>query len=123
MRGDLSGAVSGLVNAHRAARGLRALNGSSALAAAAVWKARHMARYGYMAHDDPGPPVQRSAGQRITACGYTGSGWGENIAYGQATAEAVMQSWLASPGHRANIEDPGWTAMAVAAAAGADGRV
>ena len=41
-----------------------------------------MAMYRYMAHDDPAPPVARSIADRITACGYAGAGWGENIAYG-----------------------------------------
>lgn len=93
-----------LVNAHRATLGLRALKVSPALTASAVWKARHMATYGYMAHDDPAPPVARTAGERITACGY-GGGWGENIAVGFATPAAVLAAWLQSPGHRANIEN------------------
>ncbi len=93
-----------LVNEHRAALGLRALKVSPALTASAVWKARHMATYGYMAHDDPAPPVARTAGERITACGYVG-GWGENVAVGYATPGAVLAAWLQSPGHRANIEN------------------
>ncbi|HTF57650.1 MAG TPA: CAP domain-containing protein [Planctomycetota bacterium] len=36
---------------------------------------------------------------------------GENIAAGQSAAEAVYRSWLASPSHRANLEDPRWTHM------------
>jgi uncharacterized protein YkwD len=36
---------------------------------------------------------------------------GENIAAGQSAAEAVFQAWLASPPHRANLEDPRWTHM------------
>jgi len=36
---------------------------------------------------------------------------GENIAAGQSAAEAVFRSWLESPAHRANLEDPRWTHM------------
>jgi len=42
--------------------------------------------------------------ERIQAAGYTNwSSIGENIAAGQATPEAVVASWMASPDHRANI--------------------
>ncbi len=115
-RTDLAAQVVVLVNAHRAQLGLRPLAISPALTAAATWKARHMAQYGYMDHDDPGPPVARSAGQRIADCGYPQAAWGENIAEGYKTAQAVLDGWLASPGHRANIEDPSFLATGVAAA-------
>jgi uncharacterized protein YkwD len=42
-------------------------------------------------------------GERVTASGYRWSTYGENIAKGQQTPEAVMTSWMNSPGHRANI--------------------
>jgi uncharacterized protein YkwD len=122
-RPALADAVLAAVNAHRAQVGARPLAVSPALQAAAVWKARHMAKYGYMNHDDPAPPVARTVSQRITACGYAGSGWGENIAYGYPTAQAVMQGWLSSPGHRANIEQPGFASTGVAAAAAPNGVV
>lgn len=42
--------------------------------------------------------------QRIVAAGYTPYTWiAENIAAGQSTPKAVLQSWLQSSGHRANI--------------------
>lgn len=52
-----------------------------------------------------------SAGDRITAQGYTWSTYGENIARGQNSPEAVMQSWLNSPGHCANIMNGNFTAF------------
>ncbi len=39
------------------------------------------------------------AGQRIAAAGYRASGWGENIAAGDASVTTVVQGWLDSPGH------------------------
>ena len=110
-----------LVNEHRSQLGLALLQVSGSLASSADWKARHMARYGYMQHSDPAPPVARSVGQRLEACGYTSGAWGENIAYGYPTPEAVVAGWLASPGHRANIENPGFTAIGVGAAAASGG--
>ncbi|MBA2460485.1 MAG: CAP domain-containing protein [Actinobacteria bacterium] len=116
-RDDLAAQAIQLVNAHRASLGLRQLAVSGALQASAVWKARHMARYQYMSHNDPAPPVARSAAQRMQDCGYSAS-WGENIAYGYPTAQSVFDGWLASPGHRANIENPNWAAIGSGAASG-----
>ncbi len=112
-----------LVNAHRAELGLGPLTTLGSLGAAASWKARHMAMYTYMAHEDPAPPIDRSVGERLAACGYSGGAWGENIAYGYPSAEAVVAAWLASPGHRANIENPSYTAIGVGAASSTGGAV
>ena len=120
VRADLAAQTIQLVNNHRASLGLRTLVVASALEGSAVWKARHMAMYGYMAHNDPAPPVARSIGERMQACGVTG-GWGENIAYGYTTAQAVFNGWLNSSGHRANIENPNWTAIGSGAATSSSG--
>lgn len=45
----------------------------------------------------------RSMSQRVTAEGYAWSWVGENIAAGQSSVSVVMNGWLASPGHCANI--------------------
>ncbi len=119
-RADLAAQVVSLVNAHRAQLGLQALVVSPALGAAATWKARDMAAYGYMEHDDLAPDA-RTAQDRITACGYPQAGWAEDIATGYATAQAVVDGWLGSPEHRANIEAPEFRATGVGAAAAAGG--
>ncbi len=119
-RTNLASAVITLVNAHRAALGLRTLSVSPALTRSAVWKARHMATYRYMGHDDPAPPVARTVGERLAACGYSG-GWGENIAEGYPTAASVVAGWLASPGHKANIENPSYVVTGSGAAVAAGG--
>jgi uncharacterized protein YkwD len=116
VRPDYAARVLELVNAHRAAVGAQALKTSPTLAAAAVWKALHMARYGYLGHSDPAPPVARTTGERIAACGYPSAWWGENIAYGYATPEAVVQGWLNSSGHRANIENASYRVIGIGAA-------
>jgi uncharacterized protein YkwD len=121
VRSDLAAQVVSLVNQHRAGLGLGALAESPTLTAAAVWKARHMAFYGYLSHNDPAPPVARSVADRLAACGYTSAGWGENIAYGQPSAASVMQAWLGSPGHRANIERSSFRAIGVGVATAASG--
>lgn len=112
-------AVLAAVNAHRATRGLAALRISTTLTASATWKARHMAAYDYMAHDDPAPPAARSFFGRVAACGFAGAA-GENIARGYPTAAAVVHAWLADPPHRANIER-GWSTTGIAVAVGGTG--
>ena len=105
------------VNAHRTERGLAPLAVSPTLTAAAEWKARHMAQYSYLQHDDPAPPVQRTPFERMHACGYPEQALaGENIAYGYESPASVMQGWLGSPGHRANIERPEFRAIGVGVA-------
>ena len=114
-----------LVNQHRASLGLSQL---------AVTTTAHQRRglevtpHGVLplhAARRPAPPVARGVSDRLLACGYpaTTTGWGENIAYGYATANAVMQGWLNSPGHRANIERASYRAIGVAAAASSSGTI
>jgi len=122
VRDDFASQTISLVNSHRTSIGLRALTVSSALQASALWKARHMAQYNYMTHNDPAPPVGRTTGERMAACGVSG-GWGENIAAGYPTPASVVSGWLNSPGHRANIENASYIAIGSGAAAGGTGQI
>jgi len=56
----------------------------------------------------------RTFDQRITAAGYAWSTIGENIAAGQGSVSAVMDGWLASPGHCSNIMNSRFTEVGVA---------
>lgn len=47
---------------------------------------------------------------------------GENIAYGQISAEDVMKGWMNSPGHRANILNGNYTSIGVGYYKAANGR-
>jgi uncharacterized protein YkwD len=108
-----------LVNQRRASLGLGALSVDASLSDSAVWKARHMANYGYFAHDDPAPPIARDPFTRMLNCGYAGGGvLGENIAAGQPTPSDVMAAWIASAGHRANLDDPSFRSIGVGVAIG-----
>ncbi|MFJ6929229.1 sigma-70 family RNA polymerase sigma factor [Streptomyces nigra] len=94
------GQVVALVNKERAAAGCGPLAEDSLLDKSAQAHSADMAARDFFDHTNPdgaGP------GQRITAAGYRWSTYGENIAMGQQTPEAVMESWMNSPGHRANI--------------------
>jgi uncharacterized protein YkwD len=59
-----------------------------------------------------------SAGQRITAVGYDWSGYGENIAAGQASINEVVDGWMASDGHCANIMNAALADIGVACVPG-----
>jgi uncharacterized protein YkwD len=112
------------VNQYRGSLGLAQLTVDATLSDAATWKARHMAQYGYVEHDDPAPPVARTAYQRALDCGYsTAAEWGENIAAGQDTAADVMAAWIASAPHRENLQGAAFRAIGVGVAADASGRL
>jgi uncharacterized protein YkwD len=53
---------------------------------------------------------------RASQAGYRWKLVGENIAAGQPTPEQVVEEWLESPGHCANIMDPAYAEMGVASA-------
>ncbi|MCH0564155.1 MULTISPECIES: sigma-70 family RNA polymerase sigma factor [unclassified Streptomyces] len=94
------GQVVALVNKERAKAGCGPLTEDSQLDKAALAHSDDMAARGFFDHTNPdgvGP------GQRITDAGYRWSSYGENIAQGQQTPQAVMDAWMNSPGHRANI--------------------
>jgi uncharacterized protein YkwD len=56
----------------------------------------------------------RTLAQRINATGYAWVLLGENIAAGQRTVDSVMDAWMGSPGHCANVMKPEFTEMGVA---------
>jgi uncharacterized protein YkwD len=72
--------------------------------------AQDMATFGYMDHTgrDGSAPHER-----ITRSGYRWSETGENLASGIMSAEAVVDGWLHSPEHCANLMDPAYTQMGV----------
>ncbi|GFH76589.1 MULTISPECIES: CAP domain-containing protein [Streptomyces] len=92
-------AVLSLVNQERAKAGCAPVRADAELAALATAFSKDMAARGFFDHTDPDGD---SPWDRAEQAGVTGLG-GENIARGQANAQSVMDSWMNSPGHRANI--------------------
>ncbi|MFD9242127.1 CAP domain-containing protein [Streptomyces sp. NPDC059556] len=99
-----------LANVERAAAGCKALTVDADLTEAAQDHTDAMAATGNFSHTgtDGSQPQDR-----IEAAGYSWSRSGENTAKGQAAAAAVMDAWMHSPGHRANILDCGFTEIGV----------
>jgi uncharacterized protein YkwD len=75
-----------------------------------------MAADNFFAHDSRDG---RGFADRIRATGYPAPR-SENIAAGQRTPAAVMDAWMHSAGHKANILDCTATQMGLAAATGGD---
>jgi len=100
-----------LVNAERTSRGLVPVSLSAELNTASHAHTERQAADGSIFHQDP--QDGSSPGDRIGRAGYSFSTWGENVAAGYPTAEAVMNGWMTSPGHCRNILNPGFTEMGV----------
>jgi uncharacterized protein YkwD len=111
------------LNQIRASHHLVALKLSPNLNAAATQHSRDMLAKGYFAHSSSdGAPFWK----RIKAFYPEPRDglWsvGENLywASGSTTAQASMKAWMASPGHRANILDPAWRQIGIAAVSSDD---
>ena len=100
---DFESDVFDLVNDERAAQGLDPLGYNTCLADAARDHSEDMGVNEYFSHTSQDG---RSPGDRIAAAGYAWLAYGENIAAGYPTPQAVMEGWMNSDGHRANILDP-----------------
>ncbi|MFJ4878702.1 CAP domain-containing protein [Streptomyces sp. NPDC088745] len=106
---DAAAAVLSLVNQERAKAGCRPLRPDTGLATLAAGFSRDMAARGFFDHTDPdgATPWDRAAKAGIKDLG------GENIARGQADAQAVMDAWMKSEGHRKNILNCEYTTLGV----------
>ena len=104
-----------LVNAERAKQGLKALTANWELSRVARYKSQDMVDNKYFAHNSPtyGTPFQM-----IRNFGISFRTAGENIAYGQRTPRAVVNAWMNSSGHRANILNASYTQIGVRYVAG-----
>lgn len=97
-----------LVNQERAKEGLPALTVDANIEKAALVRAMETEKS--FSHTRPDG---RTFSTALTEAGVTFRGAGENIAYGQKTPEQVMEGWMNSPGHRANIMNKNFTKIGV----------
>ncbi|KAA8718487.1 CAP domain-containing protein [Pseudomonas cannabina] len=84
---------------------------NQALGSAAQSHSQAMANNNFFDHKDR---EGRMPGDRAELAGYAGQQVGENIAAGQDTARKVVDGWLASPGHCANLMNPGFRELGAA---------
>jgi uncharacterized protein YkwD len=94
-----------------------ALEWDERLAAAARAHSRDMAQRDFVGHE--GSDGSSAAG-RARRAGYAWKRVGENVAAGQGSPQKVVEGWLASPAHCANIMNPAFIAMGAAYALNRD---
>ena len=99
-----------LTNVERAKEGLQPLKLNDRLLDAAQDHSNDMAQDDFFSHTGADGST---VGDRVRASGYQYSTAGENIAAGQITAAQVVEGWMNSPGHRANILNPNYTEIGV----------
>ena len=108
MQGDFASRVAALVNAERAKYGLSALTVDTKVQQAALVRAKETAQS--FSHTRPNGSSFSTA---LTEAGVSYRTAGENIAYGQTTPQQVMNAWMNSSGHRANILNANYTTIGV----------
>ncbi len=107
--------VVALTNRERSAAGLRPLAPDPRLTAAARAHSTAMAERDFYSHTGPDGDGPRD---RAAAAGAAHRAVGENIACGQRTASAVVEGWMNSLGHRANILSGDFTHIGAGLAGG-----
>ena len=99
-----------LVNEQRVKNGLTPLTENWELSRVARYKSQDMVDNRYFSHTSP---TYGSPFQMIRDFGISFRRAGENIAYGQRTPQAVVNAWMNSSGHRANILNASYTQIGV----------
>lgn len=99
-----------LTNAERAKNGLPALQIDAELSKVARMKSQDMYDNNYFSHTSP---TYGSPFDMMKTFGITYRAAGENIAMGQQTPEEVVNAWMNSSGHRANILNASFTHIGV----------
>lgn len=108
-----------LVNIERQKGGLAPLVADGLLTSVAQKKSEDMAKNNYFSHTSPtyGSPfdMMKSFGVKYNTAA-------ENIARGQLTAQSVMNAWMNSSGHKANIMNPSFKKIGIGMVESNDGR-
>ncbi len=99
-----------LVNSIRQKNGLQPLSVNWEISRVARYKSQDMLDNGYFSHTSP---TYGSPFQMIKAFGLSYRNAGENIAKGYASPQAVVNGWMNSSGHRANILSASYTQIGV----------
>jgi uncharacterized protein YkwD len=99
-----------LTNAERAKAGCKPLTSNAKLTSAAQAHSADMAKNDYFAHESQNGDTPFD---RIKSLGYSFRAAAENIAYGQTSAASVMDAWMNSSGHKANILNCTYTQIGI----------
>ncbi|MED4018608.1 CAP domain-containing protein [Sutcliffiella cohnii] len=99
-----------LTNEERAKQGLAPLQLDKNLSKVAREKSKDMQTQNYFSHTSP---TYGSPFEMMNQFGISYKSAGENIAMGQRSPEEVVNAWMNSPGHRANIMNSSFTHIGV----------
>lgn len=110
-----SGVVIAFTNNERKDVGLPELIENETLNQAALLKAQDMASKGYFAHYSPNGA---SPWSWFTQAGYQYQKAGENLAVNFKDSKTVVNAWMDSPTHKANIVKDGYTEIGIGIAEG-----
>ncbi len=111
----LPAVVVDLTNEQRAVNAAPALTRSAILDAAAALKAADMAKNSYFSHDSP---TGVTPWHWFSEAGYPFVHAGENLAVYFTDSNEVVDAWMASPGHRANIVNADYREIGIGTARG-----
>lgn len=100
-------------NKERTSRGLRALSLSACAGGYADSWATALSVAGTLSHQSLSPILVTCKARSV----------GENVAYGNVSAEEMVRMWMDSAGHRANILNPGFTHIGIGDVTTSTGRV
>jgi uncharacterized protein YkwD len=119
---QLESTITCLINKERSKAGLRSVRSSGSLREAALGHSKDMVQEGYFEHTSPSGETFID---RITNTGYMRGArrWlvGENLVWGsgsQSIPRAIVDSWMGSPSHRANLLRARFREVGVAAVRG-----
>ena len=99
-----------LVNEQRKSNGLTPLSEDWQLSRVARYKSEDMRKNSYFSHTSP---TYGSPFEMMKSFGISYKSAGENIAKGYSTPESVVNGWMNSPGHRANILNKSFTHIGI----------
>ena len=104
-----------LINNHRIAIGLNSLNNINIIKSVAFTHTDYMVEINQVNHDNfyqrKNSLIQKAGAEKVS----------ENVAYGYSTAQAVVNAWLNSDSHRANLEGD-YTDFEISAEQNSEGR-
>ena len=106
-----AGNVTALMNAYRAEAGLGPLRLDTRLSKAAELRMQDMIDGEWWSHESP---EGTSPFVWMSAADYNYVAAAENLAAGFDTARVLVQAWIESPGHRANILNPAYADCGIA---------
>jgi uncharacterized protein YkwD len=119
---ELETTVTCLINEERAKAGIRPVRTNGSLRRAAAGHSNDMVQDGFFEHTSPSG---RTFIDRISSTGYTRGArrWliGENLVWGsgsQSTPQSMVEAWMGSPAHRANLLRERFREVGVAASRG-----